>query len=214
MVPKSIIWWMCWWIWFSVLSSSYVDSNMVSMRYYLLVIFFLNLCFLTRSTLKNWKTSKSLGVTESVISNSAVHSIYPSTWCTHSNMPFARGFLTVVGLRVIPYDSHRFSKCSLNSLPLSYIKWQHRRYLHNQVLFTNLAVRSEVLSKILSAIYSSLPLTICQRSCLTTGNSAILNQLEAGLIMVRAIKSICKLSLPLRVYRPMRSTHKHSQGIV
>jgi hypothetical protein len=30
--------------------------------------------------------------------------------------------------------------------------------------------------------------------------------------MVRAIKSICELSLPLRVYGPMRSTHEHSQG--
>ncbi len=45
-------------------------------------------------------------------------------------------------------------------------------------------------------------------------NSAISNQLEAGSIMVRAMKSICKLSLPLRVHGPMRSTHKHSQGIV
>ncbi len=32
--------------------------------------------------------------------------------------------------------------------------------------------------------------------------------------MVRAIKSICKFSLPLRVYGPMRSTHKHFQGFV
>jgi hypothetical protein len=79
---------------------------------------------------------------------------------------------------------------------------------------TSLAIRSEVLSKNSSAINSSLPLTVCQRSCLTTGNSAISNQLEAGSPMVRAIKSICELSLPLRVYRPMRSTHKHSQGIV
>jgi hypothetical protein len=81
-------------------------------------------------------------------------------------------------------------------------------------LFTNLAIRSEVLSKISSAINSSLPLTVCQHSRLTTGNSAISNQLEAGSIMIRAIKSICKLSLPLRVYGPIRSTHKHSHGFV
>ncbi len=81
-------------------------------------------------------------------------------------------------------------------------------------MFTNLAKHSEVLSKISSAINSSLLLTVCQRSRSTTGNSAILNQLEAGLIMVRAIKSICKLSLPLSVYGPMRSTHKHSHGFV
>jgi hypothetical protein len=30
--------------------------------------------------------------------------------------------------------------------------------------------------------------------------------------MVRAIKSICKLSLPLSEYGPIRSTHKHSHG--
>jgi hypothetical protein len=129
-------------------------------------------------------------------------------------MLFARGFLTVVGLCLIPYDSHRHLKCSLNSLPLLYIKWQHRGYLHNQVLFTNLAMRSEVLSKISSAINSSLLLTICWHSCSTTGSSAISNQLKVGLIMVRAIKSICNLSLPLRVYGPMRLTHKHSQGFV
>ncbi len=160
------------------------------------------------------KTSTSLGVTESAISNSVVHSICPSTWCTRSNMPFAHGFLTLVGSRLIPYDSHRYSKCSINSLPLLYIKWWQRGYLHNQVLFTNLAIPSEVLSKISSAINSSLPLTVCQCSHSTTGSSAISNQLKAGSIMVRAIKSICKLSLPLRVHGPMKSTHKHSQEIV
>ncbi len=83
------------------------------------------------------------------------------------------------------------------------------------VFFTNLAIRSEVLSKISSAIKNSLPLTVCQCRHSTTGYSAILNQLEVGWIMVRAIKSICKLSLPLRVYYgPMRSTHKGSQWIV
>jgi hypothetical protein len=75
-------------------------------------------------------------------------------------------------------------------------------------------MRSEVLSKISSAMNSSLPLTVCQRSCSTMGSPAISNQLEAGSIMVRAIKSICGLSLPLRVYGSMRSTHKHSQGLV
>jgi hypothetical protein len=45
------------------------------------------------------------------------------------------------------------------------------------------------------------------------GSSAISTQLEAGLIMVRVIKLICKLSLPLRVYGPMRLTHKHFHGL-
>jgi hypothetical protein len=73
---------------------------------------------------------------------------------------------------------------------------------------------SEILSKILSAISSSLPLTVCLRIWLITGSSAISNQLEAEFIMVKAIKSICKLSLHLRVYRPMRSMHKHSQRLL
>jgi DNA polymerase elongation subunit (family B) len=60
----------------------------------------------------------SSGVTESAISNSAVHNICPSTWCTHFNIPFACWFLTVVGLRLMPYDSYRYLKWSLNSLPL------------------------------------------------------------------------------------------------
>ena len=40
------------------------------------------------------------------------------------------------------------------------------------------------------------------------------NQLEAGSTIVRHIKSISVLSLPLRVYGPMRSTHNASQGFV
>ncbi len=101
--------------------------------------------------------------------------------------------------------------CTLPVIEIYVFWYQH---LHNQVLFTNLAIHSEVLSKISSAIYSSLPLTVCLHSCLTTGSSAISNQLEVGLIMVKVIKSICALSLPLRVYGPMRSTHNHSQGFV
>ncbi len=80
--------------------------------------------------------------------------------------------------------------------------------------YTNYALQSKVLAKILSAVSNSLPLTVCLCNCVTTGSSIILNQLEVGSIMVRAIKSICKLSLPLRVYGPMRLTHKHSQGFL
>ena len=40
------------------------------------------------------------------------------------------------------------------------------------------------------------------------GNTAISNQLVAGSMIVTHIKSISVLSLPLRVYGPMRSTHK------
>ena len=46
------------------------------------------------------------------------------------------------------------------------------------------------------------------------GISTTSNQLEAGSIMVRAMKSIEDPSLPLRVYGPTRSTHKASQGVL
>ena len=39
-------------------------------------------------------------------------------------------------------------------------------------------------------------------------------QLEAGLIMVRAMKSIEDLSLPLSVYGPTRSTQRASYGVL
>ena len=45
-----------------------------------------------------------------------------------------------------------------------------------------------------------------------SGSSTISNQLEAGSIIVRHIKSISVPSLPLRVYSPIRSTHKASHG--
>ncbi len=47
----------------------------------------------------------------------------------------------------------------------------------------------------------------------TTSNSTILSQLVAGSIIVKHIKSISVLSLPLRVYGPIRSTHSASQGL-
>ena len=53
-----------------------------------------------------------------------------------------------------------------------------------------------------------------QALCCDIGNSTISNQLVAGSIIVTHIKSICVLSLPLRVYGPMRSTHNASQGLV
>ncbi len=72
---------------------------------------------------------------------------------------FVRGldvFSTVVGLHCIPYESHRCSKCNLNSDPLSCINFWHRGYLHNHMdtyttsFFTNFATLSELLSKISS----------------------------------------------------------------
>ncbi len=158
------------------------------------------------------KISTSLGKTELAMSSTEVCNICPRTWWMHSNKAFACGFLTVVGLCFIPYESHRCSKCNLNSEPLLYVIYRHLGYRLYQVLFTNFAIRSELLSK-MSSDWSSLPLTFIFHSHLTKGSSTISNQLEAGSIMVRAIKSICKPSLPLIVYGPIRSTHKHSQGV-
>jgi len=130
-------------------------------------------------------------------------------------MAFACGFLIVivVGLRFLPYELHNVSKCNLNSDPLSYIKQRHLGYLHNQILLTNRLIRSDDLSKISSSIVLSLPLTFLVVTRVIVGNSATLSQLEAGSIMVRAIKSIYEPSLPLRVYGPIRLTHRASQGM-
>jgi hypothetical protein len=49
---------------------------------------------------------------------------------------------------------------------------------------------------------------------LIDGCSTILNQLVAGLIIVRHMKSILDLSLPVRVYGPIRLTHNAFHGVV
>ncbi len=51
-------------------------------------------------------------------------------------------------------------------------------------------------------------------SRLTSGNSTNSKQLEAGLIMVSAMKSSAEPSLLLSVYGPIRSTHKTSHGVL
>jgi hypothetical protein len=76
------------------------------------------------------------------------------------------------------------------------------------ILLCNLSFYQRLL-----AVSSSLPLTVCLCNQVTTSSSTI-SQLEAGLIIVRAMKSICKLSLPLRVYGPMKSTHTHFQKLL
>ncbi len=96
----------------------------------------------------------------------------------------------------------------------SYINYQHCEYLHNQILLTNQLTRPDDLSKISSLITFSLPLTILVINRVIVGYSTTLNQLEAGSIMVRAMKSIDALSLPLSVYGPTRLTHKASHGVL
>ncbi len=129
-------------------------------------------------------------------------------------MAFACGFLIVVGLHFLPYESHNISKCNLNSDPLSYIKYRHRGYLHNQILLTYWLIQSDDLSKISSSIVLSLPLTYLVINCVIVGNSTTSNQLEAGSIMVRAMKSIDKPSLPFSLYGPTRSTQRASHGVL
>ncbi len=68
------------------------------------------------------KDIKVIGVTDLAISISAVCSICPRTWCKHYYIAFT---YTVWLAEVF--------KVQFNSLALSYIKWQHRGYLHNQV---------------------------------------------------------------------------------
>jgi len=129
-------------------------------------------------------------------------------------MAFACGFLIVVGLRVMPYELHNVSNCNLNSDSLSCIKYWHLRFLHNQILLTNQLIRSDDFLKISSSITFSLPLTVLAINRMIVGNSTTLNQLEVGSIMVRAMKSIDKPSLPLCMYGPTRSTHKASHGVL
>ncbi len=66
--------------------------------------------------------SMSAGSTDSAMSISEVRIIVPRTRWMHSHMTFAWGFLIVVGLCFMPYESHSVSKCNLNSDRLSYIK--------------------------------------------------------------------------------------------
>jgi hypothetical protein len=147
------------------------------------------------------KTSTSSGFTDLAISSSAVHNIYAETWCMRSNIAFTCGFLIMVSLILILYDSHRYSKFSLNSLPFLYIniKYQHRGYRLNQILLTNCAMQLELSSKVSSTIIAYSPLATVVFSWRTNGSSTILNQLDAGSIILRDMKSMTVPSFPLRV---------------
>ena len=206
--------------------------------------------------------SMSAGSTESTMSNSEVRIMVPMTWWTRSQMAFACGFFTVVGVRFMPYvrgytlslllaiqldiclagllpkgdtlppgrcsrrpvatllwckprqskrpssihfvqsrncdillsslliESHNVSKCSLNSDLLSYIKYQHLGYLHNQNLLTNRLIWSDDLLEISSSVIPSFPLAFLVINQMINGSSTTSDQLEAGAIMVRAMKSI------------------------
>ena len=81
-------------------------------------------------------------------------------------------------------------------------------------MLTNQAIRSDDLSKISSLIILSLPFSFLVINHMIVSNLSILNQLEAGSIMVRAMKSIDEPSLPLSVHGPTRSTQRASHGVL
>ncbi len=153
------------------------------------------------------KTSMSLGFSELAILISAVRSMFITTAWIRSSIAFSCGFLTLVGLRFMSYESHRARKWSLNLLPLLSIIKRHLGYLLNQVLYIRLLICAEDLSILIVLFFVNL-LTLV--SLWSFGSSTISNQLVAGSIIVRHIKSILEPSLPLRVYGPMRSTHNAS----
>ncbi len=94
--------------------------------------------------------------------------------------------------------------------------WQ-QGYLLNQVLLTKVLIMLEDLSKYASLVLlcvSALVLLWEVGASSTTCSSTISNQLEAGSIIVRHIKSISVPSLPRSVYGPIQSTHTASQGVM
>ncbi len=117
------------------------------------------------------KTLMSLAFTNLVVSSSAVRNMFVKTAWIRSSIAFAWAFLTLVGLRFIPYVLHRAWKWSLNLLPLLYIKYWQWGYLLNQVLYTRLLICVDDLSKVVSAtIVSSanvtfFPLALGGSSC-------------------------------------------------
>jgi hypothetical protein len=93
-------------------------------------------------------------------------------------------------------------------------------YLQNQVAYTNFAIIADDLSKYGSLSGVCLPfwpflsLAVLMSGRLSTGNLTISNQLVAGSIIVRHMKSIAVPSLPFMVYGPIKSTQRVCHGLV
>ncbi len=153
------------------------------------------------------RTSMSLAFTDSAISSSFVHNLFVTTAWIRSSIAFAWGFLTLVGLRFTPCVLHRAQKWSLNLRPFLHIMYQQWGYLLNQVLYTRLLICVEDLSKVVNATlvfpanvtFLLLPMVGTVINLATVGSSTISNQLVAGLIIVRHMKSILEPFSPLRV---------------
>jgi hypothetical protein len=84
----------------------------------------------------------------------------------------------------------------LKLTPLSYMMFLQRGYLQNQVAYTNFVIIADDLSKYGSLSGVFLPfrpfssLAVLTSGHWSTGNSTISNQLVAGSIIVRHMKSI------------------------
>ena len=114
----------------------------------------------------------------------------------------------------MPYESHRASKWSLNSLPLSYIMCRQRGYLLNQVLLTKVLIMLEDLSKYASLVfimYLCLNLTLRGRGKFHYRQFYNFEPARSG---IRHMKSISVPSLPRSMYGLIKSTHTASQGVI
>jgi hypothetical protein len=132
----------------------------------------------------------------------------------YSEMAFACGFLIVGGFCFMPYEWHNVSKCNLDSEPLPYIMYQHLGYLHNQILLTYWLMQSDELLMISLSIIFTFLWTILVSSFMTNCSSTISNQLEAGLILVRAMKSIAEPSLLFSAFGPTRVLHNAPHAVL
>ncbi len=78
------------------------------------------------------------------------------------------------------------------------------------IIFTRYCLLKFVL---LDSFYTEkVPFLVINR--MIVGNSTTSNRLEAGLIMMRAMKSIDEPFLPLSVYGPTRLTQRASHGVL
>ncbi len=136
------------------------------------------------------------------------------TWWICSQMAFVCVFLILVGLRFMLYELHNVSKWNLNLELLSYIKYQHLGYLHNQILLTDWLMWSDDLLKISSLNIFYFQLTILVYSFKNNGSSTISNQLDAVFIMVRAMKFITEPSLSFTAYRSTNLMHTASHEVL
>ena len=161
-----------------------------------------------RHVLSNRKTSMTLGL----LNRPYRFQLYV-VWL-RSSKAFTFRFFDAGWLTLLPCGSTRLGRedwirfhcrilnsdimdiCWTRSYALGY--WSVQRFYQIRVCFLSVLV------------VTLLPLV----SLWSFGRSTISNQLVAGSNIVRHVKLILELSLPLRVYGPIRSTHNAFQGVV